>query len=187
MPRPDRSLPGPCSCLAGLRLRVEQPDGAGGHSARLPGDAADHRPRRWGYFVTVYFVRRGQLFPVTRPAPDPTTATALALLATGPDHAEAAIRLETAIAPQQLTPSTSGGDAVTIAVGRDFTSVFGDNQILPSAQLVWTVTGNAPSDQVRIAVDGKPIAVSRDAGLSRRPAERSDYLSAAPPSALTRP
>ena len=65
-------------------------------------------------------------------------------------------------------------------MSRDFTSIAGDAQLLATAQLVWTITDSAPDVSVRITVDGRPIEVPTDAGLSRLPVRRSDYASVAP-------
>lgn len=145
-----------------------------------PALAPSSQPTEDGFFVTVYFVWRGQLFPVTRRAPDASTASALAVLAAGPDEAEAARGLETAITPQVLVVGPATRDAVTVLTSPQFTSISGDDQLLAAAQLVWTVTANASSDEVQIAVDDVTVEIPTDRGLSSRPVRRSDYLSVAP-------
>lgn len=144
-------------------------------------------PREGDDAVTVYFVRHGRLVPVTRPAPDTSTVTALALLVAGPNGTEATGGLQTALVPQEVTAKTAGDREVTIAATRDFTSITGDNQLLAVAQLVWTVTHNAPSNRVRITVEGKAIEVPTDQGLTQDPVERDHYISVAPHSAPTPP
>ena len=136
--------------------------------------------QRNGYSVTVYFVQFGRLSPVSRPAPDTSPQTALQLLVEGPDAVEAATGLETALVPQRLSNVVAGRGPLNVEVGPEFTSIAGDNQLLAVAQLVWTVTGPAPTALVRITIEGKPIEVPTDDGLSRLPVGRDDYRDVAP-------
>lgn len=136
--------------------------------------------RENGYSVTVYFVQFGRLAPVSRSAPDTSPETALRLLVEGPDAVEAATGLETALVPQRLSSVVAGRGPLTVEAGPEFTSIAGDNQLLAVAQLVWTVTGPAPRALVRITVEGKPIEVPTDDGLSRLPVGRDDYRDVAP-------
>ena len=137
-------------------------------------------PEDGGFSVKVYFSRDGRLEPVTRAAPDTSAATALALLVAGPDGAEVASGLQTALAPQQLTATRTRNRTITVTATQEFTSISGDLQLLATAQVVWTVTGNAPGDQVQITVNGRAIQVPTDNGLIRRPVRRGDYMSVAP-------
>lgn len=153
----------------------------------VPSPQSTVTPQDRGFLVTVYFVRDGRLVPVTRPAPDTSIATALELLVAGPNATEAATGLQTALVPQELTAKTAGDRAVTVTATRDFTGIAGDNQLLATAQLVWSVTENARSDWVRITVSGEAIGVPTDNGLVRRPVERGDYTSVAPPNPPSAP
>jgi len=137
-----------------------------------------------GSTVTVYFVQLGRLAPVTRPAPDTTPRTALRLLVEGPTSGEAAAGLETALVPQQFSAVPDERSALTVEAGPEFASITGDDQLLAVAQLVWTATTDAPGERVRIAVEGRPIEVPTDDGLSRLPVGREDYTTVAP---LVRP
>ena len=141
---------------------------------------ASARSDQNGYTVTVYFVQFGRLAPVTRPAPDRSPQTALRLLADGPETVEATMGLETALVPQQLTTVPNGRGPLTVEAGREFTSIVGDNQLLAAAQLVWTATSDTPDRLVRIRVEGKPLEVPTDDGLSRLPVGRADYATVAP-------
>ena len=133
-----------------------------------------------GATVTVYFVRFGRLAPATRAAPDSLPQTGLRLLVDGPDTAEAAMGLETALVPQELRTAAEDRGPLTVEAGPEFTSIAGDNQLLAVAQLVWTATDHAPTSLVRIQVGGKPIEVPTDDGLSRLPVGRDDYTTVAP-------
>jgi spore germination protein GerM len=133
-----------------------------------------------GHTVTVYFVHFGRLAPVTRPAPDTLPRTALRVLVAGPDAAEAAVGLETALLPQELDASAGVRGALTVEAGPELTGITGDDQLLAVAQLVWTATAHAPTRRVRIMVEGRTIEVPTDDGLSRLPVGRDDYRTVAP-------
>jgi hypothetical protein len=70
---------------------------------------------------------------------------------------------------------------VTIGVAREFTEVAGGNQLLASAQVVFTVTGFPGVEAVRITADGSPVQVPTDDGLTAEPVGRDDYRSVAAP------
>lgn len=130
--------------------------------------------------VNVYLVRGGRLVAVPRSAPDRSAPTVLALLTRGPLAGETAAGIQTALLPQALTVETVSGRTVTIAATQDFTSIFGDDQLLATAQLVWTVTEYDQVDRVRVTVDGEAIDVPTDDGLAGRAVGRTDYMSVAP-------
>ncbi len=88
--------------------------------------------------------------------------------------------LETALAPQQLSTVSGNRRPLTVEATREFTSIAGDNQLLAAAQLVWTATGRDPHSLVRITVDGKPLEVPTDHGLSRLAVGRDDYATVRP-------
>lgn len=138
------------------------------------------RAERNAYSITVYFVQFGRLAPVSLAAPDPSAETALRLLVEGPNATEAAMGSETALVPQHLDVVADSRGPLTVEASREFTSIAGDNQLLAAAQLVWTATHDAPNALVRITVEGKPIEVPTDDGLSRLPVGRGDYATVAP-------
>lgn len=127
--------------------------------------------------VQVYFLRDGRLEPATRLVADATVSTALAVLVAGPTREEAASGLRTAVTPQPLRVVDRGPGTVAIGVTRDFTSVSGENQKLAVAQVVWTATGAEGAERVRFVLDGEPIEVPTDRGLSRMPVGRGGYRS----------
>jgi spore germination protein GerM len=69
-----------------------------------------------------------------------------------------------------------------VAVTREFTGLGGGNQQLAVAQIVWTVTEFPGVQQVRFSIDGQPLEVPTDEGLTDQPVDRDDYRSVAPPS-----
>jgi sporulation and spore germination protein len=133
--------------------------------------------------VTVWFVRGSRLEAAERPVERPAVDTALAALVAGPTRSEVVDGLRTALSPQSLTPDrpVSTDDVVTIAVSREFTEVAGGNQLLATAQVVFTVTELPGVEAVRVTADGSPVEVPTDEGLSAEPVGREDYASVAAP------
>ena len=144
-----------------------------------PGVGADPDGPR----VTVWFVRGSRLEAAERPAQRPGLTPALDALVAGPTRGEVVDGLRTALSPQSLTPDRpAAADAVvTVAVSREFTEVAGGNQLLATAQVVFTVTGFPGVEAVRITADGSPVEVPTDEGLTDEPVDRDDYASVAPP------
>ncbi|TFV57712.1 hypothetical protein E4P41_14080 [Geodermatophilus sp. DF01-2] len=133
--------------------------------------------------VTVWFVRGSRLEPVERPTDRPGIDAALDALVVGPTRAEVVDGLRTALSPQSLMPDrpASGHPVVTVEVAREFTEVAGGNQLLATAQVVFTVTGFPGVETVRITADGSPVEVPTDDGLTAEPVGRDDYASVAAP------
>lgn len=131
--------------------------------------------------LTVFFVRGAALAPVERRTDAATTAAALEQLVEGPTRAEVRTGIRTALAPEVV-----GVDEVlpegltTVSVTRGFTGLTGGNQLLAVAQVVWTLTDLPTVTTVRFVVEGTPVEVPTDAGLTDRPVGRDDYRSVAP-------
>ena len=138
-----------------------------------------------GTGVPLWFLQDDRLVPVERVATAADPATALALLAEGPDPAEVGAGLGTALAPQPLAvvPSAPGEapSTLTVEVTPAFTGVAGENQLRAVAQVVWTATAFDGVDAVRFTTDGEALEVPTDEGLTAAPVDREDYASVAPP------
>jgi hypothetical protein len=131
--------------------------------------------------VTVFFVRGADLTPVQRRTTAATTAAALDQLVEGPTRTEAAGGIRTALAPEVVGVDVEPSDGVTtVSVTRGFTGLSGGNQLLAVAQVVWTLTDLSTVTAVRFAVEGTPVEVPTDEGLTDRPVARDDYRSVAP-------
>ncbi|RBY93586.1 hypothetical protein DQ237_17545 [Blastococcus sp. TF02-8] len=132
--------------------------------------------------VRLWFVRGRQLEAVSRPVGPADVHATLDLLAAGLTPDEVAAGLRTALAPQTLrhTGPTPDDPVVTLAVTREFTGLVGANQQLAVAQIVWTVTEFPGVEEVRFSVDGRPLEVPTDDGLTDQPVDRDDYGSVAP-------
>lgn len=161
--------PQPAPEEVGVPLPTAPPSGAAG-------DAGGDR-------VTVWFVRGSRLEAAERPAGRPGVDAALDALATGPTRAEVVEGLRTALSPQSLTPDRPLAPAavVTVGVSREFTEVAGGNQLLATAQVVFTVTEFPGVESVRIVTGGSPVEVPTDEGLTAEPVGRDDYASVAVP------
>lgn len=134
-----------------------------------------------GTGLRVWFVRDDRLEAAERPAERPGIDAALDALAAGPTRDEVVDGLRTALSPQSLAPDrpVPPGAVVTVGVSREFTEVAGGNQLLATAQLVFTVTEVAGVEAVRITADGSPVEVPTDDGLTAEPVGREDYASVA--------
>ena len=134
-----------------------------------------------GPHVTVFFVRGDALAPVDRRNSGATAEAALQQVVEGPTRAEAADGIRTALAPEVDGVGAVGLDGIaTVTVSRGFTGITGGNQLLAVAQIVWTLTDLPTVDRVRFTVEGSPIEVPTDAGLSAGPVDREDFRSVAP-------
>ena len=149
---------------------------AGIHDTESPDDdPAD------GTGMTVYLVRGADLLPVMRATAVKTTGQALELLVEGPTRAEAADGVRTALPPEVVGVQRRPNEGIaTVAVTRGFTGITGGNQLLAVAQIVWTLTELPTVTGVRFTVEGAPVEVPTDEGLTARPVDRDDYGSVAP-------
>ncbi|SNS16385.1 Sporulation and spore germination [Geodermatophilus pulveris] len=147
-----------------------------------PAPAPDPSAAPGGPRVTVWFVRGTGLEAAERVTARPGVDAALEALLGGPTRAEVLGGLRTALAPQSVLPGppTPAGPVVTVEVARGFTEVAGGDQLLATAQVVFTVTGYPGVQAVRITSEGAPVEVPTDAGLTAGPVDRDDYASVAP-------
>jgi spore germination protein GerM len=68
----------------------------------------------------------------------------------------------------------------TVSVTPGFPGLSGGNQLLAVAQVVWTLTELPTVTAVRFSVDGTPVEIPTDDGLTDRPVDRDDYRSVKP-------
>ncbi|MGY2085732.1 GerMN domain-containing protein [Blastococcus sp. SYSU DS0539] len=142
---------------------------------------AGERPEANGPAVTVYFVRGAVLAPVERATAVADAPSALGRLASGPTRVEVIGGLRTALAPQTLRVDEGvPGGITSVSVTREFTGITGGNQLLAVAQVVWTLTDLPDTTQVRFLLDGVPVEVPTDGGLTEQPVDRDDFRSVAP-------
>jgi len=131
--------------------------------------------------LTVFFVRGAALAPVERRVSPVSPTAALAQVVDGPTRAEAATGIRTALAPEVVGVEAVGpGRTATVAVSRGFAGITGGNQLLAVAQIVWTLTALPTVEDVQFTVEGIPVEVPTDAGLSSGPVDREDLRSVAP-------
>ncbi len=131
--------------------------------------------------ISLFLVSDQRLASVQRSAPTTVTAAIEALL-DGPRETEAARNLRSAIPPGTSLLGVSVSSAtVTIDLSAEFTSVVGPEQILASAQVVYTATAIAGVDRVDLLIGGAPVAVARaDGTLTSGPVSRGDFEALAP-------
>lgn len=143
-------------------------------------------PQRGPVPVLVFLLCGDRLTAVPRPATDASPATVLKFLASGPTAAETEQGLRSALppgfldVPMPVRPSPSRPDVLDIGVTVQFLTVTQEDQLLATAQVVWTATESTTSRAVRLHVGDRAIDLPTDDGLSRAPVERTDFLSVAP-------
>lgn len=131
--------------------------------------------------LTVFLVRGADLTPVHRRISAATPTTALEQVVEGPTRAEAASGIRTALPPEVVgVEEELPSGTVTVSVTRGFTGITGGDQLLAVAQIVWTLTDLPNVHRVRFSVEGLPVEVPTDAGLSASPVSRNDFGSVAP-------
>ena len=136
-----------------------------------------------GIEITVFFVRGPALAAVPRTVESRTPTEALEVLTAGPTRTEVIRGLRTALAPQPLTVDEGlPGGITSVAVSPEFAGITGANQLLAVAQVVWTLTDLDGTTEVRFLVEGEPVEVPTDNGLTELPVGRQDFNSVAPPS-----
>jgi len=128
-----------------------------------------------GARVALYFVRAGQLVPVTRPVPPSTSARSLlTLLFAGPTPAEQETGA-TSLIPSGLMVQRIEQQGRTAVVTLEGTQSQVRPQVLAFAQIVATLTPDRASG-VRFRLDGADLAVPRsDGALTDAPVSRLDY------------
>ena len=150
-------------------------------TAAVPQTESYDDDRPGGPRLTVYLVRGAELVPVQRRTSAVTTAQALELLVEGPSRAEAAAGIRTALVPEVVAVSREPAeDTATVEVTRGFTGITGGNQLLAVAQIVFTLTEVPTVSDVRFTVEGVPVEVPTDEGLTARPVGRADYGTVTP-------
>ncbi|MCF6507411.1 hypothetical protein E9549_08320 [Blastococcus sp. MG754426] len=138
--------------------------------------------------VVVYFVRGADLAPAPRATRAATPENAVTLLATGPTRAEVIGGLRTAVAPQSIVADEGlPGGITAVNVTEEFAGITGGNQLLAVAQVVWTLTELPGTARVRFLLDGRPLEVPTDVGLSDGPVGRDQFQSVAPPGTTPTP
>lgn len=141
-----------------------------------------------GPLLTIYLVRGTDLAPVVRRTTTRTTTDVLDLLLEGPTRVEAADGIRTALAPEVVGVEDALPDGtVTLSLTRGFTGLTGGNQLLAVAQVVWSLTELPAISGVRFTVEGAPVEVPTDRGLTASTVEREDYASVAPATASPSP
>ncbi|MGI8536837.1 MAG: GerMN domain-containing protein [Mycobacteriales bacterium] len=185
MRRPARVCRAPVLLLAGLLLAgcgVPQDgapralDPAKAPAGALPSPSTAPEPEPVGdNRAALYFVRDGQVVPITRPVPRSTSiAPLLELLFAGPTAAEREAGASSLI-PSSLSVQKVERQGQTAVVTLEDTEDQVRPQALAFAQIVATLTPDRASG-VRFRLDGADLAVPRsDGALTDAPVSRLDY------------
>ena len=114
--------------------------------------------------------------------PASTLSRLLDALGRGPNRNEVDAGLRSALPDESRFPdvSVSRGTA-TVDLGRRFTALSGEDQVIALAQLVYTLTAQPGIGLVRFTLQGEPTEVPRANGsLTSGPVSRDDYATVAP-------
>ncbi len=140
--------------------------------------------------LTLWFVREGQLVPVSRTASEPPDSQDyLDLLAAGPTEAEEGAGVRSAllsvvtgeplvVTAQQAEVAVSGlrPDQVAIVLQPEFKEVIAEEQIIVLGEVVSTVAVGAISEVVFVDTQGQVLGVpAADGRLVNGPVQPQDY------------
>lgn len=130
--------------------------------------------------MRVFLVREERLAPVLRRG-GPRLQDALDLLAAGPTAREVSEGFDTAgSAAADRNPERAAARARADRGHDELVSLSGQQQLVAAAELVWTATEVPGIDRVLVELDGRPIELPTDTGLSGEPVRRVYYRSLAP-------
>lgn len=115
-----------------------------------------------GRFTSVlYLLREGKLMPLIRELPDPSLETTLVALLRPPRSDQGPSLLSTSIpSGTELLGVQRRNGRVVVDLSADFDNVVGLSRQQAIAQMVMTITEQAPDDPVEFQVEGETITVS---------------------------
>lgn len=136
--------------------------------------------------VTLYLVGGESVVPVTRDLTSPADVeTVLESLFDGITEPESRAGLRTSVPPStRLLGVEQEGSSIVVDLGREFTAVGGEQEIMAIAQIVLTATGVGGVDSVSFEIESVPTAVPvSDGALSSESVTAHEYadLLQAPP------
>jgi hypothetical protein len=131
----------------------------------------------------IYFARDRRLVATTRKLPpDASLSRILDALGRGPNRNEVDAGLRSTLPDESRFPDVEiARGTATVDLGRRFTALSGEDQVIALAQLVYTITGQPGVGLVRFTLDGRPTEVPRANGeLTSGPVSRDDFAAVAP-------
>jgi spore germination protein GerM len=131
-----------------------------------------------GAVFLVYFLGADGLTPVARRSEtSPSPAAVVKSLLEGPNSAEAAVGLHTALpADAAVRVDHVAGSVAFVQFDEALTELKTSDQVGALAQIVYTLTGRPAIRSVQFVVDGAPVDVPRaDKTLTKAPVTRRDY------------
>lgn len=142
-------------------------------------DTSSPLPGTTGTAVAVYLVSEDspELVGVARLASSGALSSRLRALADGPDQAERAAGLRSAVAGPDVVASVHlAGGVATVDLAEEFTELSGGDQLLAIAQMVFTLTERADVARVAFTLDADAIPVPQgDGSLTSDPVARDAY------------
>lgn len=136
--------------------------------------------------VTIYLAGGESVVPVTRDLPSPAdVVVVLESLFDGVTEPESRAGLRSSIPPEsRLLGVEQVGSSIVVDLGREFTAVGGEQEIMAVAQIVLSATGVAGVESVSFEIETVPTAVPvSDGALSDDAVTAHEYadLVQAPP------
>ena len=131
----------------------------------------------------VYFAKNGRLVASSRGLQPPVTVqSVLRALSQGPNRLETAAGLRSALPDKNTFQRVSLADGTArVDLGRPFTSLSSNDQIVALGQIVYTLTARPGVGLVKFTLLGASTEVPRaDGSLTAGRVSRDDYLALAP-------
>jgi hypothetical protein len=176
--------------LAGCSIAAEDdahrlPDADVPFDLLEPGSTTVPAPEPQVGTAALYLVQDGRLEPVFREVPaNATPEEVLLALADGPDTAEQAAGLTTALADGSgIGEVDTARGVATVDLQPSPGDLSSGEQVLALAQIVFTLTAQPGIGRVAFTISGEPVEVPDGSGaLTNDPVAREDYAELAPTS-----
>lgn len=138
-------------------------------------------PTSGGASAVVYYLRDGQLIPVSLSLPDRQVQTVVETLFEVPDTSVQGQDLTTSVpVDTHLTSMELQDGTLTLDLSEEFDNVVGPSRQLAIAQIVMTATEFGNVERVRFRVDGDPIQVATPTRGDASTVTACDYASLLP-------
>ncbi|UDY35950.1 GerMN domain-containing protein [Dermatobacter hominis] len=138
-------------------------------------------PTSGGATAVLYYLREGQLIPVSLSLPDRQVQTVVETLFESPEPGLDALDLTTSVPiDTQLTSLELEDGTLTLDLSEEFDNVVGPSRQQAIAQIVMTATEFGNVERVRFQVDGDPIQVATPTRGDATTVTACDYASLLP-------
>ena len=138
-------------------------------------------PTSGGATAVLYYLREGQLIPVSLSLPDRQVQTVVETLFEAPEPGLDTLDLTTSVPiDTQLTSLELEDGTLTLDLSEEFDNVVGPSRQQAIAQIVMTATEFGNVERVRFQVDGDPIQVATPTRGDATTVTACDYASLLP-------